>query len=167
MLGVSGLALDPSMVLFGTVFVLGTYVVATLDDLIHMSASRSFVYIWFALAGVFGYLQYAAGDALLQVRVALSVAIVVLFHVKFIPLPFKLAIGDCIAMLPVVFLLPLMYVGVFVVAFLFADQFILRTWYVRFLRRSAYPFMPALFLALAAAFVLMYRTGEIGGVVIG
>ncbi len=153
--------LDPTLVAFGAVFVLGTYAVATLDDILHMSASRSFVYVWLLLAAGFAYLQSAAADPMLQMRFGLAVAVILLFHVSFIPLPFKLAIGDCIAMLPIIFLLPLTYVAIFVIGFLLVDQFLLRTWYVRIFGREKYPFMPALFIALSLSMIFMQRAGSL------
>ena len=56
--------------LLAGIFLIGTYTVATLDDLIRMRASRSFLYIWAALAAGLLYAQDAFGGEALWPRLA-------------------------------------------------------------------------------------------------
>lgn len=143
------MVLAESFVFMAGIFLLGTYAVSTLDDILHMRASASFVYVWILMAALFGYWQYQDADPLLYARIIAAAVIFAAFKFGVPHLGFRLATGDCVAMLPVVFLFPPIQVAVFVAGFMIADRVILKTLYVTLMKRSFYPFMPALIIGLA------------------
>ncbi len=146
-----------NLILIIGVLILGTYLVSTLDDLLKMSASVSFVYIWGLIALVlFGYLFYK-GDPSVYYRVGFGVVLYILLHFNL--LGFKLANGDIIAMMPIVFLFSLFHVILFVVFVLLIDKFLLRIVYSKILRKKTYPFMPAIFVGLVLMLLLIYTGG--------
>ncbi len=142
-------------ILIAGIFILGTYIVATLDDLIRMKASRSFIYIWAFLAIVFAGYRYLKDDPTLYIRLIIAVCIYVFLHFNIFR--FKIATGDVIAMLPFVFLLnSYLNIAYFIIAVLIFDRIILRLFYVKLLRRKQYPFMPAILGGAIIILLLVY-----------
>lgn len=142
---------SPIIIIIG-VFLLGTYAVSTLDDLIRMRASKSFLYVWILISIVLAVLLYQDNDATLTVRLGIAVLLPIILCSG---LPgFKLAYGDVFALLPIVFLLPLVQVFLFFLILLLTDRFILRLFYMKMLRHTRYPFMPAIL--ISTGLILMY-----------
>src|SRR5262249_42763736 len=101
-------AFDPSLTLtpwqqFGLAFLLGSFVVATLSDLKHMSAQQEFVEVWVLfLVGVLGFEVYESWQGerditLLAVKWGLIAIFSVLSH-RSIGVLFRLAPGDVAAL---------------------------------------------------------------------
>lgn len=144
------------------IFLVGTYAVATLDDLIRMRASRSFLYIWAALAAVLFYAQDAFGGEALWPRLALAALVAVVCKSGVAGM--RLAWGDIIAMMPALMLFPLAYAALFLALVFIADRLVLRLFYARLLRRQSYPFMPAILAGMVLS-ILLY--GQFTGVSLG
>ncbi len=140
--------------LIAAVFLVGTYAVATLDDLIRMKASRSFLYIWAAIAVAALYFQDYYGDDMLMVRIAICAFVILAMRTGIVGI--KTAWGDIVAVLPGVALLPIVHVGVFLVLVWVVDKIVLRIIYAKLLRRSAYPFMPAILGAMVLTLIIFY-----------
>ena len=143
-------------VAMGAIFLLGSYAVATLDDIIRMKASRSFLYIWILSTAVILYFQNAAGDPSLWLRVALGAVLSVVCKSGIIGL--KLAWGDILAMLPAIALFPPLEMGVFLLLVFVIDRLVLRVFYAKLLRKRSYPFMPAITAAMLLTLLLFYST---------
>ncbi len=136
------------------IFLIGTYTVATLDDLIRMRASRSFLYIWAALAAGLLYAQDAFGEEALWPRLALAALVIVVCKSGIAGM--RLAWGDIIAMMPALMLLPLPNAALFLVLVFVADRLVLRLFSARLLRRQSYPFMPAILAGMALTLLVLY-----------
>ena len=148
--------------LLAGIFLIGTYTVATLDDLIRMRASRSFLYIWAALAAGLFYAQDAFGEEALWPRLALAALMAVVCKSGVAGM--RLAWGDIIAMMPALMLLPLLNAALFLALVFVADRLVLRLFYAKLLRRQAYPFMPAILAGMVLS-IMLY--GQLTGVSLG
>lgn len=131
-------------------FMLGSYTVATMDDLKRMSASVSFTYLWGVVALIAGVVFYFTDQSQLIHRAVITVIVFVLMRTRIIPFfRSKVAWGDFLAVLPLVFLFdPLWFAAFFLLMVLF-DKVVLKLVYVHLLNKRAYPFMPAITIPLA------------------
>lgn len=141
---------------YGLFFLLGSFVVASVSDIKHLSAQREFMDVWWAFAGLMLVLQWGLADwspsAPLVVKWVLVALFCVLSHNK-IGLWLRLAIADVAACAAAAMLLP----PGLVLAFFLALK-LLSYPAARLLARgkNAYPFLPvvtaATVLFVAAAF---------------
>lgn len=146
------------IVLVIAIFIVGTYVVATLDDLIRMKASRSFIYIWGAIALALLYFQ--RDDDLLWLNIAIAVFVVLTFKTGLV-LGMRTAWGDIIAMMPPIMLLPPLHSVAFLILVYFFDKIVLRFFYTKLLRKQAYPFMPAILVGMLLSILILLQTYDI------
>lgn len=154
------LALDLSRFeVYGLFFLLGSFAVATLSDVKHMSAQREFMDVWWAVALALLALQlWQAGfapEAPLVVKWVLVALFGILSH-RVIGLWLKLATADVAACVAAAMLLsPGLVVAFFLLLKLLA-------WPLsRVLARGkpAYPFMPVISLATIALLSTAFLTG--------
>ena len=143
------------------IFLTGTYDVAAVDDIWHMKASRSFLYVWMAIGATAALWRHLQGDGSLVA----SAAIVVLLGLacRTGVLGMTLAWGDIIALAAAILLLAPMSGLVFLALVAALDRVVLRTFYGVLLRRSAYPFMPAVAAGMALSLLLAPYTGAFLG----
>lgn len=146
------------VVLVTAIFILGTYAVATLDDLIWMKASRSFIYIWGAIA--LALLYFRRDDEMLWIHVGIAVFVVLAFKTGLV-LGVRTAWGDIIAMMPPIMLLPPLNSVAFLILVYIFDKIVLRFFYAKILRKSAYPFMPAILVGMLLSILILLQTSDI------
>src|SRR5262245_27729070 len=101
-------AVDPSLTLsswqqFGLAFLLGSFVVATLSDLKHLSAQQEFVEVWILfLVGMLGFQAYEYHEGSVEGEfLAIKWGLIVLFSVlsyRSVGVLFRLAPGDVAAL---------------------------------------------------------------------
>jgi len=131
-------------------FMLGSYTVATLDDLKKMRASVSFVYLWALVAVVAGIVFFMTDQSQLIPRAGIIAFTYVLMRTSVVPFfRSKVAWGDFFAVLPLIFIFEPLWFGVFFLLMVLFDKVILKLVYVSLMGRRAYPFMPAITVALA------------------
>ncbi len=146
------------VVLVTAIFILGTYAVATLDDLVWMKASRSFIYIWGAIALVLLY--FRRDDEMLWLHLAIAAFVLLAFRTGLV-LGVRTAWGDIIAMMPAIMLLPPLNSAGFLVLVYVFDKIALRFFYAKILRRNAYPFMPAILVGMLLSIIILLQTSDI------
>lgn len=145
------LALDLSRwEIYGLFFLLGSFVVATLSDIKHMSAQREFMDVWWAVAAVLFALQLWQADLRPDAPLLVKWALVGLFGAlchRAVGLWLRLATADVAACVAAAMLLP---PGLVVAYFLLLK--ILAWPLSKILARGkpAYPFMPVVTLATIA-----------------
>lgn len=146
---------------YGLFFLLGSFAVATLSDLKHMSAQREFMDVWWAVAVILFGVQFWQAqfqpDAILITKWVLVLLFGALSH-RLIGLWLRLATADVAACVAAAMLLsPALVVAFFLLLKILA-------WPLsRLLGRGkpAYPFMPVISLATMAILAL----GFLGGLV--
>lgn len=146
------------IVLITAIFIVGTYAVATLDDLIWMKASRSFIYIWGAIALALLYFRH--DDEMLWIHVGIAVFVVLAFRTGLV-LGVRTAWGDIIAMMPPIMLLPPLNSVAFLILVYVFDKIALRFFYAKILRKRAYPFMPAILVGMLLSILILLQTSDI------
>jgi hypothetical protein len=147
---------------YGLFFLLGSFVVATVSDVKHMSAQREFMDVWWAFGGVMLFVQLYLTDfrppGPLVVKWLLVVAFALVSH-RSVGLWLRLATADVAACVAAASLLSPGLVVVFFVALkLLSYPFSA----VLARGRAAYPFMPVV---TAATLVLVggaFVTGVVG-----
>lgn len=131
-------------------FMLGSYTVATMDDLKKMRASVSFVYLWALVAVVSGIVFFMADQTQLVPRAITIIVTFVLMRTGVVPFfRSKVAWGDWFAVLPLIFLFDPVWFAVFFLLMTLFDKVFLKLVYVHLLNRRVYPFMPAITIPLA------------------
>ena len=154
------LALDLSRFeVYGLFFLLGSFAVATLSDIKHMSAQREFMDVWWAVAAILlGIQLFAAGfqpSAPLIVKWILVALFGVLSH-RAIGLWLRLATADVAACVAAAMLLsPGLVLAFFLLLKLLAwpmSKLLARG-------KPAYPFMPVISLATVAILALGFLGG--------
>ena len=146
---------------YGLFFLLGSFVVATLSDVKHMSAQREFMDVWWAFAAVILGVQVYAADfappAAFYVKGALVLLFAGLSH-RAVGAWLRLATADVAACVAAAALFPpLLVVAYFVLLKLLA-------WPAAALLargRPAYPFMPVVTVATLLVISLSLFTGAI------
>lgn len=146
---------------YGLFFLLGSFAVATLSDLKHMSAQREFMDVWWVFAAVIFLLQMWLADfrpsGPLVLKWALVAVLCALCHRR-VGLWLRLATADVAAIAAAAALLsPGLVLGYFVLLKLLAmpAAFLLAR------SRPAYPFMPVVLLATLAIVVFAFATGVV------
>lgn len=142
--------------LYGLIFLLGSFSVATLSDLKHMSAQREFTEIWalffLSFLGYDIYIGYTQGaDWILYAKWGL----IGLFAIAgFTGVLFNVALGDMFASLAVVALLPPPFILFFILA-LKIFQLVLGPFLkVGFGKKRSYPFLPVVSAATVSTLIL-------------
>jgi hypothetical protein len=150
--------MDP-LQMYGLMFVLGSYSVATLSDLKRMSAQSEFVSVWAIIAiGLFVVDVYLVGtdqtpSDMFAVKWILIVAFSLLSHEK-VGVYFRLATGDVVSMMAAAALLGPVGVIIYYIIVKVVDL-ITRPIWRSFGTETAYPFMPVIFLATIAVLGVM------------
>jgi len=156
------LALDLSRwELYGLFFLLGSFAVATLSDIKHMSAQREFMDVWWAVAVVLLAVQLWQSDLRPAWPLVAKWFLVVLFALashRRLGLWLRLATADVAACVAAAMLLP----PGLVIAF-FALLKLLAWPMSRLLARGkpAYPFMPVISLATIALLAVAFLAGVV------
>lgn len=146
---------------YGLFFLLGSFVVATLSDVKHMSAQREFMDVWWAFAAIILAIQLYASDlrpgAPFFVKWALILALGVLSH-RLVGWWLRLATADVAAIVAAASLFPpLLVLAYFILLKLIA-------WPAALLLargRPAYPFMPVVTVATLLVIALALFTGVV------
>lgn len=140
-------------------FLLGSFTVAALSDLKHMSAQREFLEIWmlFALAMLATDLYYYYYLETNVVYLFLKWGLIFIFIPFYFHFIRRVAWGDISAKMAACSLLPPFFIVIFVVLIRIIDKMTRRLW-LKWGRGGFYPFMPVIFLAtlisiLAAVFI--------------
>lgn len=143
---------------YGVFFLLGSFVVATLSDIKHMSAQREFMDVWWGVALLLFIIQFWAADWAPEAPLVAKWMLVVLFGIlshRAIGLWLRLATADVAACVAAGMLLS---PGLVLAFFLLLKALAWPAAKVLARGKPAYPFMPVVTLAtilvLAAAFVL-------------
>jgi len=127
-------------------FLLGSFTVATLSDLKHMSAQKEFLQIWFLFA-VAMFLTDIYYNYYLESNLAYLVIKWGLIFV-FLPIYFhyirRVAWGDISAKMAACSLLPPIFILIFIVFIRIVDKLTRRLWQ-KWGRGRSYPFMPVIF----------------------
>ena len=146
---------------YGLFFLLGSFVVATLSDVKHMSAQREFMDVWWAFAVVLLGIQVYAADlrpaAPFYVKWALVLAFAAMSH-RLVGWWLRLATADVAAVVAAASLFPpLLVVAYFVLLKLLAWPA------AKLLARGkpAYPFMPVVTVATLLVISLALFTGAV------
>lgn len=146
---------------YGLFFLLGSFAVATLSDIKHMSAQREFMDVWWVVALVlFGVQLWRADfqpDGPLIVKWALVALLGILSH-RLVGLWLKLATGDVAACVAASMLLS---PGLVLAFFLLLKALAWPASKILARGKPAYPFMPVVSLATIAILAL----GLLGGLV--
>ena len=133
--------------LYGLFFLLGSFVVATLSDIKHMSAQREFMDVWWAMAVVLFALQLWQADFEPRAPLLAKWALVALFGAlshRAIGLWLRLATADVAACVAAAMLLP---PGLVLVFFLGLKALAWPMSKLLARGKPAYPFMPVVTLA--------------------
>jgi hypothetical protein len=146
---------------YGLFFLLGSFAVATLSDVKHMSAQREFMDVWWAFAAVILGVQLYAADFAPSAAFFVKWALVVLFSVlchRLVGAWLRLATADVAACVAAAALFPpLLVVAYFVLLKVLA-------WPAAWLLargKPAYPFMPVVTVATLLVISLALFTGAI------
>ncbi len=145
--------------LYGLVFILGSFSVATLSDLKRMSAQKEFIEVWVLFGLVFlgydiyhGYLEGA--DLMLYLKWGLIVLFMLLWLFKIL---FRTAVGDAMACVAVMSLLNPPFIIFFVIVLKVFDVILgpfLRT---LFGKKYRYPFLPVVTAATMATLFVGFK----------
>lgn len=143
---------------YGLFFLLGSFVVASLSDLKHLSAQKEFMDVWLACAGILLLLDLAAADWRVDAALAVKWGLLVLLSVlswQRVGLVFRLAPADVAACAAAAALLsPLLILVFFVVLKLLSwplGPLLARG-------RNVYPFMPVVTLGVVAVLAFAVAT---------
>ena len=142
--------------LYGLVFLLGSFTVATLSDLKYMKAQAEFVEVWILCLVAFLVLDVWRLEEPEHHQFAAKWILILVFMLvsnRYIGILFKLARGDVMACAAVMALLTPPLIIIFILCILVLNIFlkpILRA----FGSKSAYPFMPV----IMTATILVYGT---------
>ncbi len=130
--------------LYGLVFLIGSFTVATLSDLKYMKAQSEFVEIWVLAFIVFLVIDIWKWDSLDQTQTMIKWAIIFIFMLlshHSIGVIFKLARGDVFACAAVMALMSPALIVVFIIILKVSDL-LFRPILRKFGSGNAYPFMP-------------------------
>ncbi len=147
---------------YGLFFLLGSYAVATLSDIKHMSAQREFMDIWWAFTAILALIQlhqsHYQPDAPLIVKWALIGGLALATHRR-IGILLRLAPADIAATTATAILLsPLLIIAYYAILKLLAipaAKLLAR-------KQPAYPFMPVITTTTLMTLALAITTGTIG-----
>lgn len=136
-------------------FLLGSFTVATLSDIRHLSAQREFLYVWllFALTMFITdlyYHYYIVQNIVYLVAKWFLIFIVIPVYFKTIV---KVAWGDIFAKMAATSILPPAFIVLFVIIIQFIDSITRRIMRMFGIGR-AYPFMPAIFFTTIVLLVI-------------
>ncbi|MBA3045203.1 MAG: hypothetical protein KKH41_00675 [Candidatus Thermoplasmatota archaeon] len=153
-----------SFQLYGLIFLLGSFTVASLSDLKRMSAQSEFVEVWvLCLIGFIVLDLWKLGDIenfQFMLKWGLIIVFIVLSNSR-IGLIFKLAMGDVMACAVVMALLTPAFIIIFILILKLFDL-LFRPILRGFGNRDAYPFMPVVLAAtLAVIAIVFYLNGQI------
>jgi len=155
--------LPPQIQLYGLVFLLGSFSVASLSDLRRMAAQRDFAEVWVYFTGIvflFDLYEFiSTQSALVVFKWALIVGFAYFAWRRQTPV-FNLSLMDTAAVCAVASLLNPLHIGVYYVI-LFAFKEILTPVLSKFGEAGAYPFLPVVFVStLAVTAVIVYDVLE-------
>lgn len=146
--------------LYGLVFLLGSFSVATISDLRRMSAQVEFVEIWSLAVAVF-FLMDIYGILVLGIDILngmlvhkWTMVLIFLFISNWrFGILFRMAKGDLIACVSVLMILPFI-VGLMFLVLLKTADFVMRPLLRKFGDGKAYPFIPVVFTATVCVFLV-------------
>lgn len=145
-----------SLQLYGLVFLLGSFCVASLSDIRRMSAQVEFTEIWTVFIVVFfiiDIIQWMQSDRYNIFLEWILILIFIILSNSRIGVLFKVAKGDLLACVAVLMVLPF-FSGLLFVFILKITDLLLRPMLRRAGRGNAYPFMPVVLVAVSLLFVL-------------
>jgi len=142
--------------LYGLVFLMGGFSVATLSDLRRMSAQKEFMEIWILFFFSFLiydlYMGYTLGaDWILYAKWLL---IVLFFIIWASDRFFKTAVADVCACLAVMVLLTPLFILLFLLGLKIFDLLLRSTLKKGFGKNNSYPFMPVITPSTASVFII-------------
>ncbi|MDO9536758.1 MAG: hypothetical protein Q7J68_00375 [Thermoplasmata archaeon] len=150
--------------LYGLVFLLGSFTVASLSDLKRMSAQSEFVEVWVLCLIAFIVLDLWEFGDMENIQFMIKWALIIVFIAisnKHIGALFKLATGDVMACAVVMALLTPAFIIIFIVLLKILDL-VFRPVLRGFGSRDAYPFMPVVLVGTIAVITLVfYLSGQI------
>ena len=155
--------MDPLQI-YGLMFLLGSYSVATLSDLKRMSAQSEFVSVWAIIAiSLFVIDVYLVGTDKLDMNMfAAKWILIVIFSIlchERVGVLFHLATGDVVAMMAAAALLGPAGVIIFYILVKIVDLLTAPIWR-SFGTETAYPFMPVIFLSTLIVLGLAWVLSE-------
>lgn len=146
---------------YGLFFLLGSFVVASLSDIKHLSAQREFMDVWWAFAAVLFVFQFYLSDWSPSGPLILKWVLVALFGVlshRLVGLWLRLATADVAACVAAAMLLP---PGLVLAFFLVLKLLAWPAAKVLARGKPAYPFLPVVTLATLVFVAIAFWTGVV------
>ncbi len=145
--------------LYGLIFLLGSFSVATLSDLRRMSAQKEFLEVWLLFWLVFlGYDIYIGYTEGADLQIYLKWGLIGLFIISwFFKILFRTAIADAMACIAVMSLLTPPFI-IFLILILKIIDFLTRPFLkVGFGKKNYYPFLPAVTISTVITLFVAFR----------
>ncbi len=148
--------------LYGLIFLLGSFSVASLSDLKRMSAQREFLEIWLLFSLVFlgndifiGYTEGA--DLTIYIKWGLIGVFLILWFFKVI---LKTAVGDALACVAVMSLLTPLFIIIFLIFLKLSEALMGPLLKAMFGGKDSYPFLPVVSIATIITLIVGLRASD-------